>query len=188
MAFPPPIGSFQIQFKGLDVIRGRDLVLFGKGDSHVVTVNAEMIEGGWAGGTGVTWVDSSHAEPVVGYSNGLFGGFMLYGSDESADQYKSDTRRQLAHPQSAVMMSGTAIISTSSYERYTYASRVSGSLEPLVYAARDPLYFSRRGLWTKEDESSQGSVLPFAPAFSCGVVMATPSAVNQYFLGIQTLL
>lgn len=189
MAFPPPLGSAQVQFKGLDVVRSRDLVLFCKGDAHVVQVSAEMIVGGWAGGTGVMWIDSPHPEPVVSYSNGLFGGFMLYGSDESADQFKSDTRRQLVHPQSAVMMAGSAIISTSSYERYTYGSRLAGgALTPLVYEVRDPLYFSRRGLWTKEDEASLGVALPFAPAFSCGVVMAVPSSLNQFFLGIQTIL
>ncbi len=178
-----------MQFKGLDIVRGRDCILFGKGDSIVVTVGPEMIAKGWAGGTGVMWVDSLRQEPVVTYSNGLYGGFMLYGSDESADQYKSDTRRQLVHPQSGVMMAGTAILSTSSYERYTYVSRASGaSLVPLVYAPRDPLYFSRRGLWTVEDEASLGAALPFAPASIVGFVTGVPSPVNQYFLGIQSTL
>lgn len=189
MAFPPPVGAFQIDFQGFDIVRGRDCFLFGKGDSHVVTVSPEMIASGWAGGTGVMWADSPHQEPVVSYSNGLYGGFMLYGSGESADQFKSDTRRQLVHPQSAVMMAGNAIISTSSYERYTYASRLAGgTLDPLVYAPGAPLYFSRRGLWTIEDEASQGTPLPFAPAFFTGFVTGIPSPVNQYFLGVQASL
>lgn len=189
MPFPPPVGSFAIDFQGLDIVRGRDCILFGKGDSHVVTVDQAMLEGGWAGGQGVTWVDSSLPEPVVSYSNGLYGGFMLWGSDESADQYASSTRVQLVHPDSAVMMAGNAVLSTSTYERYTYASRIGGGpLVPLVYAPRDPLYFSRRGLWTNEDEPSLGVPLPFAPAFFTGFVVQAPSPVNQYYLGIQTSL
>lgn len=186
MPFPPPVGSFEIDFHGLDMVRARDCILFGKGDAHVVTVDAAMVQGGWAGGQGVMWVDSSLPEPVVSYSNGLFGGFMLWGSDESADQFVSSTRAQLVHPGSAVMMAGNNILSTSSYERYTYASRVGGGpLVPLVYAVRDPLYFSRRGLWTNEDESSIAPALPFAPASTAGFVNQAPMPVNQFFLGIQ---
>jgi len=145
MSFPPPVGSFEIDFHGLDIVRARDCVVFAKGDSHVVTVDPAMVAGGWAGGQGVTWVDSPLPERVVSYSSGLFGGFMLWGSDESADQYVSSTRVQLVHPGTAVMMAGNAIISTSSYERYTYASRIGGGpLVALVYAPRDPLYFSRQ--------------------------------------------
>ena len=189
MPFPPPIGSFQIDFHGLDIVRGRDCILFGKGDSHVVIVDEAMLKGGWPGGQGVTWVDSSLPEPVVSYSTGLYGGFMLWGSDESADQYTSSTRAQLVHPDSAVMMAGNAVLSTSSYEKYTYASRVSGGpLVPLVYRPKDPLYFSRRGLWTNENEASMAPALPFAPAFFTGFVISTPSPVNQYYLGIQTSL
>ena len=189
MPFPPEIGSFEVQFRGFDVVRGRDCILFSKGDSFVVRVSEEMIAGGWSGGTGATWVDSPHSEPVVSYSSGLFGGFMLYGSDESADQFKSDTRRQLVHPQSAVMVAGSAVLSTSSYEHYSYASRLSGgALVPLVYRSGEPLFFSRRGMWTLEDEASLGAPLPFAPAQSAGVVVNPPAVSNQRFLTIQTTL
>lgn len=188
MTFPPPVGSFQINFQGLDIVRGRDCVMFGKGDAHPVVVDDAMLQGGWAGGQGVMWVDSDLPEPVVTYSNGLYGGFMLWGSDESADQFTASTRVTLVHPQSAVMMAGNAVISTSSYERYTYASRVAGPLVPLVYQAGNPLYFSRRGLWTNEEEASQGVPLAFAPAFFTGFVVQTPSPSNQYYLGVQTSL
>jgi hypothetical protein len=87
------------------------------------------------------------------------------------------------------MMAGNAVLSTSSYERFTYASRVSGGpLVPLVYAPKDPLYFSRRGLWTIENEASIAPALPFAPAFFTGFVIQMPSPINQFFLGIQTSL
>lgn len=188
MAFPPQVGAFAIDFKGLDIVRGRDCVMFAKGDAHPVMVDSAMIQGGWAGGQGVMWVDSTHEEPVVSYSNGLYGGFLLWGSDESADRFSSATQAQLVHPQSAVMVAGNSVISTSSYERYTYASRLAGPLVPLVYQPKDPLYFSRRGLWTNEDEASQGVALPFAPAFFTGFVIQVPAPVNQFYLGIQTSL
>lgn len=163
-------------------------MLFSKGDTHMVTVDAAMVQGGWPGGIGVQWVDSTTNDPTVTYSQGLYGGFLLYGSDESADQFVSSTRSQLVHPQSVVMMAGNAVLSTSSYEKYTYASRLGGPLVPLVYAPKDPLFFSRRGLWTKEDEASQGVPLPFAPAFFVGFTMQVPSPVNQFYLGIQASL
>ena len=189
MAFPPSTGSFQIDFRGLDLVRSRDCVVFGKGDAHVVTVDTAMLAGGWAGGQGVMWVDSSLPTPVVSYSTGLYGGFLLWGSDESADQHVSSTRGQLAHPDSVVMMAGNTIMSTSSYEKYTYASRVAGGpLVPLVYVPGEPLYFSRRGLWTKEEEASVAPSLPFAPAFFTGFVTQVPAPVNQFFLGVQTSL
>jgi len=162
-------------------------VLFSKGDTHVVTVDAAMVQGGWPGGQGVQWVDSTLADPVVSYSQGLYGGFLLWGSDESADQFVSSTRSQLVYPQSVVMMAGNAVISTSSYERYTYASRLGGPLVPLVYAPKDPLFFSLRGLWTKEDELTL-SGNPNAPAFFTGFTIQVPSPVNQFYLGIQASL
>jgi hypothetical protein len=189
MSFPPEIGAFTIEFRGLDIVRGRDCVVFSKGDAHPVIASPEMVLGGWAGGQGVQWTESHTEEPMVTYSQGLYGGFMLWGSDESADKFTAMTGVSLVHPQSAVMMAGNAMISTSSYERYTYASRVGGSpLVPLVYKARDPLYFSRRGLFTVEDEASQGTPLSFAPAFFTGFVYQAPAPVNQFYLGVQTSL
>jgi hypothetical protein len=187
MSFPPPPGSFKIDFKGLDIVRGRDCVLFSKGDMHPVVVDPTMVQGGWPGGQGVQWVDSTIEDPVVTYSHGLYGGFLLWGSDESADQFVSSTRVQLVYPQSAVMVAGNAVMSTSSYERYTYASRIAGPLVPLVYAPKDPLFFSLRGLWTKEDELTL-SASPLAPAFFTGFTIQVPSPINQFFLGVQSSL
>jgi len=180
MPFPPPSGSFQIDFKGLDIIRGRDCVVFGKGDTHIVEIDDVMIAGGWPGGQGVQWIDSDNELPVVSYSNGLYGGLMIWGSDESADQYVSSTQNQLVY-NTGVMLAGNAVISTSSYEKYTYASRIGGGpLVPLVYAPKDPLYFSLRGLWTKEKEVPTN--------FFTGFVIQAPMAINQFFLNIQTNL
>lgn len=186
MAFPPPIGSFEIDFHGFDLIRSRDCVVWVKDDTYSVRVDESMVEGGWPGGQGVQWVDSPTDEFRVTYSSGLFGGFLVWGSDEVGDDYTAMTRTSLVYAD-AVMFSGSAILSTSSYEKYTYASRLGGPLVELVYAPNDPLYFSLRGLWSKEDEMTlSGSGL--APALSTGYVMQVPQRVNQFYLGIQATL
>jgi hypothetical protein len=183
MVFPPPVDSFQIDFKGFDIIRGRDCVIFGKAEIYTVGIDDVMLAGGWDGGTGVTWVDSLSEIPMVSYSNGLYGGFLIFGSSETADQYVSSTQNQLAYGR-GVIATGNAVISTSTYERYTYASRVSGGfLVSLVYTPGEPLYFSKRGLWTNEKEGT-----PLGDNFFTGFVMQAPSKTNQFFLGIQTSL
>ena len=173
--FPPPPGSYKIDFGGLDLLRSRDCVVFVKGETFEVAVSPEMVASGWPGGQGVQWTDVTSDAFTVTYSGGQFGGFLLWGSDESADQY-------------AVMVAGRGLISTLSYEQYTYASRLAGGpFVPLVYGASDLLFFSLRGLWTIEDELTlSGS--PLAPAASSGVVAQVPKNVNEFFLGIQTTL
>lgn len=186
MPFPPPPGSFVVDFHGIDLIRARDCTIFIKGPAHNIAVDAAMIAGGWAGGQGVQWALASADEPTVTYSAGLFGGFLIWGSNESADQFTAVTGNQLAYGH-AVMMAGRAIISTSSYEKYTYASRLAGPLVPLVYTAQQPLYFSLRGLWTNEDELTlSGS--PLAPALLTGFVCQVPKPINEFYLGVHTRL
>lgn len=183
MPFPPPIGSFQIDFKGFDIIRGRDCIVFSKAEVYAVKIDDAMLSGGWPGGIGVTWVDSFSEMPVVSYSNGLYGGFLIWGSEETADQYTSMTQNQLVYGM-GVIATGNAIISTSSYEKYTYASRIGpGPLVPLVYAPGNPLYFSKRGLWSIEKEGT-----PLGPNFFTGFVISSPAPINQFFLGLQTSL
>ena len=88
--------------------------------------------------------------------------------------------------QTTVMIAGGSLISTSSYERYTWASRtMGGPFVPLVYAPNDVLFMSLRGLWTNEDELFlSGSLL--APAFFAGFVSQIPKVQNNFYLGIQT--
>ena len=57
--FPPPSGSYQIDFRGIDMIRGRDCCMLASGDKHVVCIDSAMLKGGWVGGQGVQWVDST---------------------------------------------------------------------------------------------------------------------------------
>lgn len=168
-----------------EIIRARDCIVFFKGDSQPVIVSQDMIDRGWAGGQEVQWVDSTNDERVVTFSGGLYGGFLIWGSDESADEFTAMTRQQLVY-RYAIMLSGGCLMATTSYERYTYASRLlGGPFVPLVYGANDILYLSKRGLWTKEDELTLSGD-PLAPAFFTGFVAQVPKSVNNNFLGIQT--
>lgn len=168
-----------------EIIRGRDCIIFFKSDTQTVIVSQEMAAGGWPGGQGVQWVDSVNDERVVSYSEGLFGGILIWGSDEDGDKFTAISRQQ-PHYRYATMYSGGALISTSTYERYTYASRTGGGpLVPLVYEINDILYFSKRGLWTKEDELTLSGD-PRAPCFFNGFVAQLPKASNRMFMGIQT--
>lgn len=170
-----------------DIRRTRDCVAFFKGDSQPVAVSDAMVEGGWVGGQAVQWCHNPDDEPMVTYSQGLYGGFLLFGSNEAGDDYAATTRNQPAY-HFATFGSGGWLISTIAYERYTYASRIGpGPLVPLVYTASEPLYFSLRGLWTNEDEMTlSGS--PLAPAFFTGFVAQIPKPNNSFYLGIQTSL
>jgi hypothetical protein len=169
-----------------DIIRSRDCTIFYYGDSQTVVVSDAMLRGGWAGGQGAQWVGSTVDERVVTYSKGLFGGFLAWGSDERGDDYASITRQQLTYAY-ATLFSGSCLISTSSYEKYTYLSRTtSGSpLIPIVYQPNDFLYFSLRGLWTTEDELTLSSD-SLAPCFFSGMVAQVPRQDNSFYLGIQT--
>lgn len=166
-------------------VYSRDCIVHFKGDSTTVTVSAAMVAGGWAGGQGVQWDGVVADDRVVTYSTGLYGGFLVWGSEETGDKYTAITDQQKVYKH-ATMFFGGCLISTSSYERYTYASRIGGGpLVPLIYASNDILYLSRRGLWSKEDEMTLAGD-PNAPAFFTGFVSQLPKQVNNFFLGIQT--
>lgn len=168
-----------------EIFRSRDVICFFKGDSQTVAISQAMVDGGWPGGQGVQWADSASDERVVTYSSGLYGGFLVWGSDEDGDRYTAMTGQQ-PHYRYATLFSGGCLISTSTYERYTYASRLAGGpLVPLVYHIQDILYLSARGLFTNEDELTLAGS-PLAPAFFTGFVSQVPKATNNHWLGIQT--
>lgn len=170
-----------------EILRTRDCVVFYRSDSFAVAVSPQMIAGGWTGGVGVKWVDSPLDEFRVSYTDGLFGGFVLWGSDESSDQFVSFTGNQVEYG-FAVLCVGSWLMSTTSYERYTYASRQAGPLVPLVYTEGDSLFFSLRGYWTNEDEWSLSGD-PRAPnTHMSGVVMQRPSNLTNNYLGVNTTI
>ena len=168
----------------MELPRSRDCIILVKGDAYPVTVDAAMAAGGWQGGQGVQWVASTKDEFLVTYSDGFYAGFMLWGSDESSDQYTAMTRNQPAYRFGTVGAGGWHIL-TRSYEQYTYASRQAGPLVPITYNASDRLVFSLRGFWTKEDEWTLSGD-PRAPnAYFIGFVSQAPSAATSGYMSIQ---
>jgi hypothetical protein len=168
-----------------DLVRTRDSIILVKGDAYAVAVDATLAASGWRGGQGVQWVAASGDLPTVRQSDGYYAGFALWGSDESSDQYTSMTR-QFPTYRYLVLGAGGWVISTSTYEKYTYLSRIGGGpLVPLTYNASDRLVFSLRGYWTKEDEWTLSGD-PRAPnSFYIGFVVQAPSATTSDYLTVQ---
>jgi hypothetical protein len=168
----------------MELPRTRDCIVQVKGDTLPVVVHETLVTSGWLGGQGMSWVPSSRDDLLVGVTDGNACGFMLWGSDETSDQYTAMTRNQ-PYYRSATMCFGGWQIQTGTYERYTYASRVSGPLVPLVYQSSARLRFSLRGYWTVEDEWSLSGD-PRAPnSYYTGYVSQVPSQVSGYYLGVQ---
>lgn len=165
--------------------RTRDCIILTKGDAYPVTVDASLANGGWKGGQAVQWVASTKDEFLVTNSDGLYAGFLLWGSDESSDQFTAMTRNQPAYRFATVGAGGWDIMTTS-FEKYTYASRTGGGpLVPIVYHASDRLVFSLRGYWTKEDEWTLSGD-PRAPnTYFIGFVAQAPSALTEGYMTIQ---
>lgn len=168
----------------MELPRSRDCIVLVKGDAYPVAVSAAMAAGGWQGGQAVQWAPSVKDEFLVTYSDGLYAGFCLWGSDESADQLTAMSGSQPFY-RFATVGAGGWQISTRTYERYTWASRQMGPLVPLVYHESDRLVFSLRGYWTVEDEWALSGD-PRAPnTYYIGFVSQAPSQVNAGYLGIQ---
>jgi len=166
--------------------RTRDLVIFTKGDAYAVTVSPAMAASTWLGGQGVEWYDAGRDEMAVQPTDGRGQAFMLWGSDESSDQFTAMTRQQ-PHYQYGVVGFGGWVLSTLAFEEFTWASRQVGPLVPIVYAPQDELLFSLRGRWTKEDEWTLAAD-PRAPNVSfVGVVVQAPASAGGY-LTIQVRL
>jgi hypothetical protein len=172
----------------MEIPRTRDVIIFDKGKTFTVNLNQAMVAGGWKGGQGVQYTTPQNDEMYVTYSNGVACGFLLWGSNEPSDQYTSMTENQPTYA-FATMGAGSWLISTATYEQYTYASRLSGGpLVPLVYNASDRLLFSLRGLWTKEDEWTLSGD-PRAPnKFYVGSVSQISLPTWDDYLTIQTSL
>lgn len=169
-----------------DIFRDRDVIIFDKGLALTANIDQTMVSSGWMGGTGVQYTTPQNEEPYITFSNGIGAGFLLWGSNESADQYTAMTENQLTYA-FAVFGIGAWLISTATYEVYTYESRTGGGpLVPLVYNASDRLLFSLRGLWTKEDEWTLSGD-PRAPnTFYVGYVAQIAAASWNNYLTIQT--
>ena len=170
----------------LDFPRTRDCIVLFKGDAYPVTISEEMAVGGWVGGQGVKWAPSAKDEFLVTYSDGLYAGFMLWGSNESSELFTGMTQNQVTY-RFGTCCAGGWQISTIAYERYTWESRQGpGPLVEIEYHASDRLVFSNRGLWTTEDEFTL-SHDPRAPNdYYIAFVSQAPSIASSWYLGVQT--
>ena len=166
--------------------RNRDCVILFKGDCVTVAVDNTMVASGWQGGQGVKWAPGPKDLPTVTKSDGYYAGFVLWGSNETADQYTAMTGQFPAY-RFAVIGSGGWLIMTRTYERYTWASRTGGG--PLVeidYHAPDRILFSLRGLFTSEDEWTLSNDLRKPNTYYIAFVSQAPNAANGYFMTLQT--
>lgn len=169
----------------MEIQRTRDVIIFDKGKTFTVNLSASMVSVGWRGGQGVMYTTPQNEEPYVTFATGFGVGFLLWGSDESSDEFTSMTRNQPTYA-FATIGAGAWLMSTGTYEVYTYASRTGGGpLIPILYNPSDRLFFSLRGLFTKEDEWTLSGD-PRAPnKHYVGYVAQPPSLSWNNYLTIQ---
>lgn len=167
-----------------EIPRNRDCYVLVKGDTFTATVNASMASGGWRGGQGVQYTTGALDELTVTYSDGLYCGFLLWGSDEISDKFTAMTGNQPFY-RFAVIATGNWLISTTQFEKYTWASRQAGPLVPITYNPSDRLVFSLRGYWTKEDEWTLSGDPRGANSYFLGFVAQVPSALTNNYMTIQ---
>jgi len=158
-----------------ELSNSRHVAAIVKGDAFPVQVSPSLAQQGWRGGVGVAWSSGGDEDTFeVALSDGSFGGFLLWGSDEPADQFLAQSGSQIAY-RYATLCTGNWFIWTDTFEQYTYLSRQGGPLVPLTYNPGDLLYFSLRGYWTVEDEWVESSD-PRAPnPRNPGTVVLPPS-------------
>lgn len=171
-----------------EIFRTRDLVVLTKGVTYTPAASPQMLQSGWPGGQGVLWMDSDTNQFQVDFGDGVRGaGFALWGSDEDSDQLTSITGYQVTSGH-LVIGAGSWILMTRTFERYTYASRISPPLVPISYTEGEHLLWSLRGLFTNEDEwSITGD--PRAPNGNfVGNVVKAPSTLTNNFMTVQTTL
>jgi hypothetical protein len=171
----------------MDFPRTRDCIVLVKGDTIPVVIGESLVSTGWLGGQGVSWVSGSKDDLMVGPTDGNACGFLWWGSDEASDQFTSMTRNQPYYRFGTLCFGGWQI-QVRTYEQYTYASRVSGPLVPLVYSPSDRLRFSLRGYWTVEDEWSLSGDLRAPNSYYVGYVSQAPSVSSGYYLGVQVAI
>jgi len=170
----------------LNFPRDRDCFVLFKGDAYPVAVSQDMMSQGWHGGQGVRWIDSPRDEFLVTFSDGLYGGFMLWGSNEPSDVLTSLTGSQAEYGY-GTFCSGGWVIATKTVELYTYASRTGpGPLVRLNYQVGERVRFSLRGFWTKEDEWTLSGDPRGSNGYYIGNVVQAPSPDNNDYIVIQT--
>jgi len=169
----------------LDLVRSRDVIILFKGATITVEVTPEDASSGWAGGQGFQWYADSSDKLIATKSDGLYGGFALWGSDEDSDKFVATTQNQPTY-RYVVMGSGGWVIATRTFEQYTYASRMGpGPLVPISYNPSDRLVFSLRGLFTKEDEWTLSGDPRGPNTYYIAFVAQKPTQERNGFMTIQ---
>ena len=170
-----------------EIIRTRDVVVLATDVGFPVMVDSALVTDGWPGGQGVTWVDSPNDEFTVSFSDGQFGGFLLWGSNEDSDQFISMTGNQPKYAFGVLCM-GSWLFSTRVFEKHTLESRNLGPLVENIWTVGNQVFFSLRGLFTTQDEwTIDGD--PRAPNNNfLGTVVQAPRANNSNYVMIQTTM
>jgi len=171
----------------MELPRTRDVITLAKGTANTVLVDAAMAGNGWPGGQGVTWVNDPLGDNfLVSYSDGTYGGFLLWGSNEASDQFISSVQSQSLY-RYAVVCTGTWIISTNTYEKYTYESRTGGGpLVPNTFVVGARLRFSLRGLFTPQDEWTLSGDTRAPNDLYIAQVVQVPGPTNNSYLMLQS--
>ena len=171
----------------MDQSRIRDVNVLFKGDSYTVMIDPALQASGWQGGQGVQWVDAPIDEFMVGASDGVYGGFLLWGSNEDSDQYIALVGQQVAYGY-AVLCAGGWLMNTRTFEQFTWLSRQVGPLVPITYTVGERVRFSLRGYWTNEDEWTLSGDPRGSNGYFIGSVVGgpTPNDHGVPYLTIQT--
>lgn len=164
--------------------RSRDLIVHKKGDAYAVIVAPALAVSGWSGGQGAQWCSSSRDELTVALSDGLAQTFFLWGSDETADKYTSMSRNQPTYNYAVVGMGGW-VISTRSFEQYTYATRALPNPTPITYTPSEDLFYSLSGKLTNEDEWTLSGDTRTPNENVVGVVIQAPKSVTNNYITVH---
>lgn len=170
-----------------EIARTRDVIVLTKDVAMPVMLDSALVTAGWAGGQGVTWTDSPNDEFLVTFSDGQFGGFLLWGSNEDSDQFISMTENQPTYA-FGVMGQGSWLITTRIFEQFTLQSRNVGPRVENTWTVGTKVLFSLRGLFSPQDEwAIDGD--PRAPNRNfVGVIVQPPRTNNSNYVMIQTIM
>ena len=174
----------------------RDLVLMVKGDSFTVQIANGFDAEGWPGGQFVKYTTPVGGFPTVTKADGRYCGFMIFGSNEQADQFTSMTQQNVVYSYATLQFGGN-VFYTRTYEEFGYLARNGlGPMVPLVYTPNQFLYISENGKITNENESDQalfpphnfpdGTPVPDNSFIAFGLCFAPPQPATNFYIGCQS--
>lgn len=177
----------------MDLPRTRDCIALVTDLAFPVEIDEVLATRGFVGGSCCRWIPTGSDTFRVTVSDGTYGGFFLWGSRESADNFSAYTQNQEVHRFATVGV-GTWVISTVAYERYTLRSRLTPPLVEHVYEVGQRLKLSNRGLWYPAADGSddEWNIVPnelgTENPYLVGMIVQRPTAENNFHLMVQTSL